>query len=59
MLPVSNLDGFAQPIYISCWIGNVVEVKQKKKLTKREEKALIKKVKAKIDKGEELDSDEE
>jgi elongation factor 3 len=41
-------------------VGNVVEVKKpKKKLTKREEKALIKTVKAKIDKGEELDSDEE
>jgi len=39
--------------------GNVMEVKQKKKLTKREEKALAKKIKAKIDKGEELDSDED
>ena len=34
-------------------------VKQKKKLSKREEKAYAKKVKTKIDKGEDLDSDEE
>jgi elongation factor 3 len=40
-------------------VGNVVEVKQKKKLSKREEKAMIKKVKAKIEKGEEMESDEE
>ena len=40
--------------------GNTVELKKaKKKLSKREEKALIKTLKAKIDKGEELDSDEE
>jgi elongation factor 3 len=39
--------------------GNTVEVKQKKKFSKREEKAMIKKVKTKIEKGEELDSDEE
>ncbi|KAJ3318655.1 translational elongation factor EF-1 alpha [Boothiomyces sp. JEL0866] len=39
--------------------GNTVQVKQKKKLNKREEKAMIKKIKAKIDKGEELDSDED
>lgn len=40
-------------------VGNVVAVKQKKKLTKREEKAMIKKVKSKIDKGEEMDTDDE
>jgi elongation factor 3 len=40
-------------------VGNVVEVKQKKKLSKREEKAYIKVVKAKIDAAEDLDSDEE
>jgi len=38
---------------------NVTKVKQKKKLSKREEKAMIKSVKAKIDKGEDIDSDEE
>jgi elongation factor 3 len=40
--------------------GNTVELKKnKKKLSKREEKALIKTIKAKIDAGEEMDSDEE
>jgi elongation factor 3 len=40
--------------------GNTVEIKKpKKKLTKREEKAKLKEVKQKIDKGEDLDSDEE
>merc|ERR1712226_1417634 len=40
--------------------GNKVEIKQeKKKLSKKEEKALVKKIKAKIEAGEELDSDEE
>merc|ERR1712174_71229 len=40
--------------------GNKVEIKQqKKKLSKKEEKALIKKIKAKIKNGEPLDSDEE
>lgn len=41
-------------------VGNIVEVKKaKKKLSKREEKALIKTLKAKIDAAEDLDSDEE
>jgi elongation factor 3 len=41
-------------------VGNVVEVKKaKKKLSKREEKAMVKTLKAKIDNGEDLDSDEE
>jgi elongation factor 3 len=41
-------------------VGNIVEVKKaKKKLSKREEKAMVKALKAKIDKGEDLDSDEE
>lgn len=40
--------------------GNKVEMKQeKKKLSKKEEKALIKKIKQKIKDGEALDSDEE
>ena len=40
--------------------GNKVEMKQeKKKLSKKDEKALIKKIKAKIKDGEALDSDEE
>jgi elongation factor 3 len=40
--------------------GNTVELKKnKKKLSKREEKAMVKQVKAKIDNAEELDSDEE
>ena len=40
--------------------GNKVEIKaQKKKLSKKEEKALIKKIKQKIKNGEPLDSDEE
>lgn len=41
-------------------VGNVVEAKRSmKKLSKREEKALIKTLKTKIDKGEDLDTDEE
>lgn len=40
--------------------GNKVEIKQeKKKLSKKEEKALVKKIKAKIKNGEALDTDEE
>ena len=40
--------------------GNKVEIKQaKKKLSKKEEKQMIKKIKAKIKDGEPLDSDEE
>jgi len=40
--------------------GNKVEIKQeKKKLSKKEEKQLLKKVKAKIKNGEALDTDEE
>jgi elongation factor 3 len=40
--------------------GNKVEIKQdKKKLSKKEEKVMLKKVKAKIKAGEALDSDEE
>jgi elongation factor 3 len=40
-------------------VGNTVAIKQKKTMTKREAKLYAKKVKGKIDKGEELDSDEE
>jgi elongation factor 3 len=40
-------------------LGNVSEVKQKKKLSSREKKAYLKAVKAKIANGEELDEDEE
>lgn len=40
-------------------LGNVTEVKQKKKLSTRETKALLKAVKAKISNGEELDDDED
>jgi elongation factor 3 len=40
--------------------GNVTQVKgQKKKLSKKEEKALVKKIKQKLKDGEDLDSDEE
>merc|ERR1712113_4362 len=40
--------------------GNKIEIKQeKKKLSKKEEKALLKKIKAKIKNGEALDTDEE
>ena len=40
--------------------GNTVDLKKaKKKLSKREEKAMIKQVKAKIDAAEDMDSDEE
>jgi len=40
--------------------GNVSKVKgQKKKLSKKEEKQLVKKIKAKLKNGEDLDSDEE
>jgi len=35
------------------------KLSKRKKLSKREEKAMIKSVKAKIDKGEDIDSDEE
>ncbi|KAJ3393680.1 translational elongation factor EF-1 alpha [Lobulomyces angularis] len=40
-------------------VGNVTKVKQRKKLTKREEKAFTKLVKAKIESGADMDSDEE
>ncbi|KAI8903400.1 elongation factor EF-3 [Gorgonomyces haynaldii] len=40
-------------------VGNTTEVKQVKKLSKREEKAFMKVIKQKIAKGEELDEDEE
>ena len=41
-------------------LGNTTEVKgAKKALSKRDEKAAIKAIKKKIDKGEELDEDEE
>lgn len=40
-------------------VGNVTEISQKKKMTKREEKAYIKMIKTKIAKGEELNEDEE
>ena len=39
-------------------VGNTTEVKQKKKMSKREEKAFAKAIKQKIDAGEELDDDE-
>merc|ERR1719333_845714 len=40
--------------------GNVTKLKgQKKKMSKKEEKQLVKKIKAKLKNGEELDSDEE
>lgn len=38
--------------------GNTSEVKQKKKLSKRDEKAALKALKKKVDAGEELDEDE-
>jgi len=40
-------------------LGNVTELKQKKKMSSREKKAYLKQVKAKIANGEELDEDEE
>lgn len=40
-------------------LGNVSEVKVKKTLSKRDEKAMLKVLRKKIDKGEELDEDEE
>lgn len=40
-------------------VGNVMKVKTKKKLSKREEKALAVQIRAKIDAGEELDTDED
>jgi elongation factor 3 len=39
-------------------VGNVVKLKQSKKLSKREEKALIKKIKSKLDNGIELEDEE-
>lgn len=40
--------------------GNVTKVKgQKKKMSKKEEKQLVKRIKAKLKNGEDLDTDEE
>jgi hypothetical protein len=64
-------DHFMLPIhtYIYCYYpqitemtdaaGNVTEVKQKKKLSMREKKALIKKVKQLIADGADLETDDE
>ena len=55
-----KIDDQAQIETMTDAVGNTVEVKkQKKKLSKREEKALVKTLRTKIDQGEELDSDEE
>jgi len=53
-----KIDDQAQITTMVDAVGNVTEVKQKKKMTKREEKAYIKALKAKIDAGEDLDEDE-
>eukprot|EP00549_Striatella_unipunctata_P000256 CAMPEP_0118684600 /NCGR_PEP_ID=MMETSP0800-20121206/6744_1 /TAXON_ID=210618 ORGANISM="Striatella unipunctata, Strain CCMP2910" /NCGR_SAMPLE_ID=MMETSP0800 /ASSEMBLY_ACC=CAM_ASM_000638 /LENGTH=1039 /DNA_ID=CAMNT_0006581345 /DNA_START=62 /DNA_END=3181 /DNA_ORIENTATION=+ len=56
----TKIDEQAQITEVTDAAGNVQKVKgQKKKLSKKEEKALMKKIKAKLKEGAELDSDEE
>lgn len=56
----TRIDEQQQVTEVTDAAGNVSKVKQaKKKLSKKEEKQLVKRLKAKIKNGEELDSDEE
>ncbi|KAL7548115.1 hypothetical protein ACHAWF_011411 [Thalassiosira exigua] len=56
----TKIDDQQQLTEVTDAAGNVSKVKgQKKKLSKKEEKQLVKKIKAKLKNGEELDSDEE
>merc|ERR1712176_190450 len=56
----TKIDEQQQVTEVTDAAGNVTKIKnKKKKLSKKEEKQLVKKVKAKISNGEPLDSDEE
>merc|ERR1712238_181535 len=56
----TKIDDSQQLTEVTDAAGNVSKVKgQKKKLSKKEEKNLVKRIKAKLKNGEELDSDEE
>jgi elongation factor 3 len=56
----TKIDDQQQLTEVTDAAGNVSKLKgQKKKLSKKEEKQLVKKIKAKLKSGEELDSDEE
>jgi len=56
----TKIDDQQQLTEVTDAAGNVTKLKgQKKKLSKKEEKQLVKKIKAKLKNGEELDSDEE
>merc|ERR1719273_2736226 len=56
----TKIDRQQQVTEVTDAAGNVTKIKnKKKKLSKKEEKQLVKKVKAKISNGEPLDSDEE
>merc|ERR1712037_1048801 len=55
----TKIDDQQQLTEVTDAAGNVSKVKgQKKKLSKKEEKQLVKRIKAKLKNGEELDSDE-
>merc|ERR1712194_787226 len=56
----TKIDDQQQLAEVTDAAGNVSKVKgQKKKLSKKEEKQMVKRIKAKLKNGEELDSDEE
>jgi elongation factor 3 len=56
----TKIDDQQQLTEVTDAAGNVTKLKgQKKKLSKKEEKQLVKKIKAKLKNGEDLDSDEE
>merc|ERR1719445_1898207 len=56
----TKIEDQQQLTHVTDAAGNVSKVKgQKKKLSKKEEKQLVKKIKAKLKNGESLDSDEE
>lgn len=56
----TKIDDQQQLTEVTDAAGNVTKLKgQKKKMSKKEEKQLVKKIKAKLKNGEELDSDEE
>jgi len=56
----TKIDDQKQLTEVTDAAGNVTELKgQKKKLSKKEEKQLVKKIKSKLKAGDALDSDEE
>merc|ERR1712127_766038 len=56
----TKIDALEQITEVTDAAGNVSKVKgQKKKLSKKEEKQLVKKIKSKLKNGEDLDTDEE